>query len=438
MNENEISQMLATYHMDVENERVNAYFEKDNIWTILNVQRYEPSHSAFLVWYLKQSLTNSPHIKNLLHLLVSKANPSVLRNGWNATNDMHYFAESIQTGSFTIENVNVSSEKPINQISKIRYTDRIDVFIKCGLTLYTKDNEAQEKTLEIIIENKIDSPEGKEKNKELTTPSQAENHYQTLSQTNRYYYACSKENKNRTKDRDDVDYQLFVFLSPDGKNCESKNYIILTYQNLVDCLFEKFLERTDISENARYLVENYIHNLGNPFNKKNEIIAMSTEERNLLVNFFERNRTLFEATIDAMIKKSEADGDDVAIDAYKAVKEGLNTASARRFYSIKGQGKYKMYEVFEEYVKYKIFLHSQYSEIEKELTEWGLKRVVGLQKTSINTGSSKKSYITSKIGDTTYYITKQWGDKDNTNNFYIFRTKVNETYHDDFLIKQIP
>lgn len=49
-----IKEMLTAYHLNPENDAVHSFFEKDNIWKILDVERYEPSHSAFLVWFFSQ------------------------------------------------------------------------------------------------------------------------------------------------------------------------------------------------------------------------------------------------------------------------------------------------------------------------------------------------------------------------------------------------
>ena len=229
----DIKDKLTAYQLDPENEAVQAYFEKDNIWTILNVQRYEPSHSAFLAWFLRQEVKQYAHIKALLILLIDKAEEKILKDSWNDTGDMSFLKNAVKTGSYTINSVLVKTEQVINKLSTINSYDKLDVYMRCDIVLFDLNGEEHNKILEIIIENKVDSNEGKTKEKGFTPSTDPEKQYSNLTQTHRYYYACSKEKGHRKKDNP-VDYQLFVFLTPDGKRSENDNYIRITYQDLVD------------------------------------------------------------------------------------------------------------------------------------------------------------------------------------------------------------
>ena len=100
-----IIKKLSDYQRNPENEKVQSYFTKDNIWNILDIQRYEPSHSAFLAWFFSQKEAQYSQIKALLLLLIEKAEASILSNNWNLTPDMEYFYKSILTGSYLIKTV---------------------------------------------------------------------------------------------------------------------------------------------------------------------------------------------------------------------------------------------------------------------------------------------------------------------------------------------
>lgn len=80
---------------------------------------------------------------------------------------MQVFASAILTGAYTINAISVTPELVINRISRIRYTDRLDVYIRCSLSIFDNAGREQEKTLEIIIENKVDSSEGKSKKRKM-------------------------------------------------------------------------------------------------------------------------------------------------------------------------------------------------------------------------------------------------------------------------------
>ena len=108
---------------------------------------------------------------------------------------------SIVTRKLNLESIKVETEKPVSVLAQgiingmARYIgvledgdlkkitaksqDCVDLFIECGIN--AKDVSA--KTLQIIIENKIDSPEGGKKAKNTTGVPE----YDNASQTTRYY-----------------------------------------------------------------------------------------------------------------------------------------------------------------------------------------------------------------------------------------------------------
>ena len=91
-----IKEMLTAYNQNPENDAVKSFFQKDNIWKILNVERYEPSHSAFLVWFFNQKSFHHSHLMYFINLLVARADEQLLQDGWNSTNDMKNFADNIE------------------------------------------------------------------------------------------------------------------------------------------------------------------------------------------------------------------------------------------------------------------------------------------------------------------------------------------------------
>lgn len=419
----DIKEMLSAYNSDSENDAVYAYFEKDNIWKILDIQRYEPSHSAFLAWFFDQKLTNYPQVSKLICLLVSKAGEKISKDNWNKTPDMSDFCNAVLTSNFSIKTVSVTTEMVVNKISTLSKKDRIDIFISCAISLFDAKGEEQDKILEIIIENKVDGTEGDVKN--ISSPDQ----YDRLTQTERYFYACSKESEQR---RNNVDYQLFVFLtSKEEDKCKCENFIHITYQNLVDYVFENFLKRTDIEQHSRDLIEAYLHNLGNPFNKTKKIIAMTNNEKDLLVRFYNRNEKLIKATIDAMIENAKESGDTEREGYFKAAQAALKDANKpRNYYTIKGAGNFTMYEVVEEYIKNELKKNKSVKDIDDQI-----KKLTG-QKSRIHVSDNvNKVYKGSKGKDhygkieyegTEVYYTKEWGDNDK-GNFRKFRNKLKST-----------
>ena len=424
----DIKEMLTAYNLNPENDAVISFFAKDNIWKILDIQRYEPSHSAFLVWFFNQKTSQNSHIRYLLNLLINKADDAILSDGWNKTPDMKSFANAILTGAYSVKTVSTAPEVVINNLSKIPDRDRLDVFIHCVVSVSDNMGNEQEKNLEIIIENKVDSGEGSAKSKSKVF-SACPSVYQTLPQAKRYYYACSKEHGNRLKD--DVDYQLFVFLTPDRKRCESHDYILISYQDMVDYVFENYLKRHDIGENARNLIEAYLHNLGNPYNKYNkEIIAMTSEERELLVGFYNRNKQLFETTIEACRQQATKEGDSETASYFSEVKEGLKKAGGRHYYSVNDDGKYSPSQLIEKYIKFKLAAGTPFNRILRKddgsaITHIGL-RFISTDPEGVSKHKGEKPYSFSYDGQD-YYISTQLRDKDPSSNVWAFRLYVNKT-----------
>ena len=430
----DIMDKLTAYQLDPENEAVQAYFEKDNIWTILDIQRYEPSHSAFLVWFFSQKFKRYVQIRNLLLLLIKKAKPEILKNGWNKTSDMESFASAIIAGSFSINSVSVMPEYVVKKLSKIKSVDRIDIFIRCSLTLYDKKGKEEEKSLEIFIENKVDSAEGDEKGNNKHLPVE----YKSKKQTERYFYACSISKDKR--EQPNPDFQLFVFLTPDGKESASIDYVLITYQDLVDYIFENILKRTDIQQDVIDLIDSYLRNLGNPYNKNNkDIIAMEQEERNLLVKFFNRNEELFKATIRAKILEADENGEADVRKEFQNIEKSLKN-TRKKYYSIDGQGKYRMFHVLEEYIKKCLESGEKFADIQQRIDKNVGKTIISDKANGVKIGSSGAKPHEFEVNGTHYYVTKELSDKEkigNSNqkgNFFKFREMVEGS---DFLVKQI-
>ena len=432
----DVKKELINYHNNPDNEAVYSYFVKDDMWKILNIQRYEPSHSAFLAWFFNQNSGLFSQVKALIYLLIVKENTNLLKNGWNKTNDMKSFVEAVLVGAFSIKSVSVVPEQQVDKLSKIRFSDKIDIYIRCDISIDLGSGE-EGKSLEIFIENKIDSSENfYGKNLNNSNLSVEEQNYLGYSQTERYYYAFSKEGGNRRSNS--VDYQLFAYLTPHGDKCKSNNYILITYQDLVDNIFDNYLKRDDVDQNIKELVRAYLHNLGNPFNKKG-IIAMSEEERNLLSKFFERNRSLFMATLEAKIlelkKSTDVDEQAEALELEQMQESFEKAVGYRRYYSINGNGSYKMYQVIEEFVKWKIKKGNLFTDIKAELDKVN-SQLIGEKENDVKLGSHGTKPHSFEYGGKTYYVTKELGDKNLSDLFYKLREYVNENYK-DFQIVEI-
>jgi len=290
----EIRKRVIKYNLDPKNTAVREYYDKDNIWKTLKIGRNENRHSAFLAWFLglDYKSENAP-LYRLLALLASNDS-----NG-NIDNSL---VNAIALQTLKIKKATLESEKVINSFTKIRYPDRIDIFITCEIEGCGGFNK-----IEIIIENKVESSEGglktkKEKTKVSNLTSEEEE-YCRLHQTERYYYACH-DCRNTDFDSKKT-MQIFVYLTPKEEDelLHCKKFIKISYQDLVDHIFDPFIISKGVNDNAKNAVAEYMRILCNPNYKS--ILATMKEEKELLEDFYDRNIDLFKRAI--QIKKIIAD-----------------------------------------------------------------------------------------------------------------------------------
>ena len=114
--------------------------------------------------------------------------------------------------------------------------------------------------MQVIIENKIDSQEGRKKRSGKTGVDA----YDQASQTERYFMATQ---------RDDV-YQWYVYLTPDaqipGRHYSKEeeptdpHFIHITYQDILDGIIIPLLASSSISSRARFLLEEFRNQLAFP------------------------------------------------------------------------------------------------------------------------------------------------------------------------------
>jgi len=147
--------------------------------------------------------------------------------------------------------------------------DRIDLFIDCNIVDISGDN----KKLQIIVENKIDSKEGGVKKYKDSTRLPKD--YLDASQTKRYYLGTHRTDKNAG----DV-YQLYVYLTPlpsaqldnfnhmeEGLSEEfrdNEHFIQINYQDILDGVIVPLTHSTALSSRSRFFLEEFKNELTFP------------------------------------------------------------------------------------------------------------------------------------------------------------------------------
>ena len=318
-------ELLTEYNIDPKNTAIKQYYDADNLWKTLHIERNENKHSAFLAWLFGYDVNseNSPLIK-LLNLLVMRSTEDQMDSRLKM---------AILKARLKIKSAAITNEMTISRLSTLASNDRLDIYAKCDV-----DGLEDFSQLEIIIENKVDAPEGNPK----TQKEKAVDWERNMYQTQRYYYACHENRK------DDTTLQLFVFLTgKEQKPVDEQHFITINYQDLVDYILEPYLKNSKIDSHIEKAVKEYLRILGNPYNKNNTILATTMEEKELLKDFYLRNEKLFRRAIDVMIETSD---DDEERTDFEELRKVINkTSRNHRVYTINGNGRYSMYQVIEKF-----------------------------------------------------------------------------------------
>ncbi len=424
----DIITQLLDFNGNPENDRVRSYYESPNTWKMLGIETKELYHSQFLAWLFDIELGGEKvFLKQFVNLLVRKGSNSIEGN-----KDLLALRDAVITGSLSIVSCSIKTERLISTLSKIRSSDRLDIYVKAeieGVDKYT--------TLELIIENKVGSEEGKpreDSSKNIKESTEEELVYGDKSQTERYYYACSKQNGLRieTVERKgmlDSTIQAFVYLSV-SDHAKDPNFINVSYQDLVDYVIEPLKGREDLDAFTQQSIRDYLKNLCNPLNTIK--MAITKTEKDLLKQFYERNETLFLAALEVMSKDDgNSEEQQKALDAVREIAK-QNKAS-RRFFCINNASgqRLRMYEVVAEFIQFRLRSGVAIDLIENEIRECAKEPTqmhVSTNKSEVK--RSEKSYEFECQG-TKYYLTKEWGlVEDSGRNFDGFMKHVNATYPD--------
>ena len=415
-------ELLTEFNINPENVAARQYYQADNLWKTLHIERDEYRHSLFLAWLFKHDAESdySP-LTMLLNLLVKKAA--------NTDQMDDNLKMAILKGTLKVKSVEISNEKTVSNLSKLNSSDRLDIYIKCGI-----DGVPNYSVLEIIVENKVDAPEGNPKTKK----EKAEDWEKVRYQTQRYYYACHEERKN------DSTLQLFVFLSGLEHKPKDEHFITINYQDLVDYILEPYLKNNSIDNHTEMSIKEYLRILGNPYNTHNTILATTMEEKELLQDFYERNKDLFMRAVDVRIATTTDEDEKADLeDLQQTMKK---TSGTRRHYTINGQSDYSMYQVIEEFAKHLMREHNNsIQEVDEKFKQYtGEKNKVFLSndKTKVyryqyeRNGKTYAHYHEFNYGGESYYSTKEWGGDEN-GNFPKLMQGINKDFQDFQIIKII-
>lgn len=302
-------EMMIKFNSDKDIIALREKYKEPTFFEIISKQRSETTYSSFLKWLFQSICTDSGTVSPillLLDVLVAKSKNTQIADD---------IKRHIITRDFKINDIQVETEKSVSSVAaaldiknnslyqwgeddiqKIiaKCQDRIDVFVSCDIEFNDEDDKARK--LQIVIENKIDSREGKGKKKTGVEG------YDNATQTQRYHYATALKNSEYVT-------QLYVYLAPAGVDkCKLDDvYIQINYQDIVDGIIMPMLASSALSLRQRFFLEEFKTELTFPSLESDKVrnsIANSMESTECFKKIWDNHKALI---LDAAICSIESD-----------------------------------------------------------------------------------------------------------------------------------
>lgn len=288
-------------------------YNSKSLFEILSKERDEIIHSRMLRWLFElDDLPCSWHdypIMKLLLRLIERADQQ------NKSIDAELKTD-ILSGRAKITIKKVELEIPTTGIKVNGQSGLIDILIECDV-----DGKADISKLVICIENKVESREhdyqtwkyysylkGVEKAKNLLNENNEPLKDDKIEIEGESKYEPTKEER-----------QLFVVLTPHAESemdtfrCSCPAYIHINYQDVMDYILSELLKMKDLNRRSYFILKEYADTLSLPYiNNKNtvEIMAINKEHSKLLTHFWEENKQLIIAALNAFQLDSNQDEEE--------------------------------------------------------------------------------------------------------------------------------
>lgn len=250
---------------------LDAYFSRPSIFSALGVSRRENTHSNFLAWLLTPGPEKNNH--GLGDLPLRKFLETISLACTLPHSRGKIFPElsaAIAAGTYSLSEITVEREKPLGD-------GRADIFIQGNIEF-----DGSKTLLIILIENKIKSSEHDSQTERYLKAVRA-----SVSHPNIFLCIYLTPLLNR-------DYELR------GKpDCKAQEFIQLNYQYLADYVIEPCKNSLPEGSIKRYLDE-YLLALSLPETRQNKgdiIMAVNSEEKDLLARFWEKHKDLLTAVM---------------------------------------------------------------------------------------------------------------------------------------------
>lgn len=298
MNTDELTtdKLMELFHNFNNDPYILEFRERDKTYSqmeIYGVSRLEGSHSAFLAWLFDSdsdhNLGTIPITK--LMLLLQRRHTGSMTESDNDISDAELY--SFQTGNYRI-----ISSKCHPEFVNGNKNNRPDIVI--DINAKSKDNK--DSNIRIVFENKLCATETLDKD--------------NVGQTIRYY-------KEYSSKKDGYRY-IYVYNTCNDQHdpADSKHFIHIYYQEIVDQIIEPLLKVPGINTRTKDIFKDYLLALEKPANediKKNKktIMAISTEQKELLKQFWDNNVDIIEMAAEILGKDEIASAISSSKNSYK-------------------------------------------------------------------------------------------------------------------------
>ncbi len=199
--------LILALENDEDFQSVIRMYEEPNLFTIMGDTSREQWHSSFYYWLLNPKSNHQLGTQPLRALLQLHDK----KKGERTPYDPERLSE-----------MELDTEKPLTEGN-----GQVDIF-------------GRSDDLILVIENKVGASE--------TLRNGAD------PQTNRYYEEYSREETP----------QIYIYLTAFGAKAENRHFVTITYQEFYDAVIRECLDRTDIPDKTRLVLEQYARAISNP------------------------------------------------------------------------------------------------------------------------------------------------------------------------------
>lgn len=278
-----MKKQIIEFYNDPDFQRLNSYYNRTTIFNILNIERRELSHSAFLKWLFDINGSHNLNDEPLKKLLRHIANADDCKNILNETEKIKVdnVINAFLIGDYTIKDFNIETERAVVGCEN---KGRIDIFANFGIFKKKDENNknTEEKELKenivLVVENKIDASESN-------------------NQTTIYSEWVKEKYKGYIP--------ILIFLNPNGEYCSSNEFITISYQDILEYVIEPLLNM-ETNDDTKIILEDYIVNLGQPKkqvdgdeedNDLETILAVSKKNKETFTKLLGKYKKLLNASL---------------------------------------------------------------------------------------------------------------------------------------------